>query len=209
VSHFAEDCVLEMPRGRDPWGTRSVGKSAVREGLAGRFKGMPDVHYGDAVHRPRAAATTIAAAGERLDPARQWISKVPTPFQRRAKSIRSAICCRCGAMNLSDDSFVSSKAKVCSRSDSAIVVVLPSALALRRLAAGRKPWGVEVKEAHYRREFPGNGPAPDRAHRPAHTGISESRFRGGIRPSADLTSGIRLDQRPNIGVAVATDHFTT
>ncbi len=50
MSHFAEDCVLEMPRGRDPWGTRSVGRSAVREGLAGRFKGLPDVQYGDAVH---------------------------------------------------------------------------------------------------------------------------------------------------------------
>jgi ketosteroid isomerase-like protein len=50
ISHFAEDCVLEMPRGRDPWGTRSVGKSAVREGLAERFKGLPDVHYGEAVH---------------------------------------------------------------------------------------------------------------------------------------------------------------
>ena len=50
MSHFAEDCVLEMPRGREPCGTRSVGKSAVREGLAGRFKGLPDVHYGDAVH---------------------------------------------------------------------------------------------------------------------------------------------------------------
>lgn len=50
ISHFAEDCVLEMPRGRDPWGTRSVGKPVVREGLAGRFKGLPDVHYGDAVH---------------------------------------------------------------------------------------------------------------------------------------------------------------
>ena len=50
MSHFAEDCVLEMPRGSAPWGTRSVGKSAVREGLAGRFKGLPDVHYGDAVH---------------------------------------------------------------------------------------------------------------------------------------------------------------
>jgi hypothetical protein len=27
-----------------------VGKAAVREGLAGRFKGMPDVHYGEETH---------------------------------------------------------------------------------------------------------------------------------------------------------------
>ena len=50
MSHFAEDAVLEMPRGRDPWGTRHVGKQAVREGLAARFSGLPDVHYGDDTH---------------------------------------------------------------------------------------------------------------------------------------------------------------
>ena len=50
MSHFAEDAVLEMPRGRDPCGARFVGKASVREGLASRFKGMPDVHYGDATH---------------------------------------------------------------------------------------------------------------------------------------------------------------
>jgi hypothetical protein len=50
MNHVAEDAVLELPRGRDPWGTRFVGKIAVREGLAGRFKGMPDVHYGEAMH---------------------------------------------------------------------------------------------------------------------------------------------------------------
>src|SRR5260370_23644068 len=50
MSHFAEDCVLEMPRGRDPWGTRFVGKTAVREEFAGRFKVLPDVHHGGPVH---------------------------------------------------------------------------------------------------------------------------------------------------------------
>jgi ketosteroid isomerase-like protein len=50
MAHFAEDAVLEMPRGRDPWGTRYVGKRAVRDGLAARFSGLPDVHYGDATH---------------------------------------------------------------------------------------------------------------------------------------------------------------
>jgi len=50
MSRFADDAVLEMPRGRDPWGTRFAGKRAVREGLAGRFKGMPDVHYGEDTH---------------------------------------------------------------------------------------------------------------------------------------------------------------
>jgi ketosteroid isomerase-like protein len=50
MGHFAEDVVLEMPRGQNPWGTRFVGKSAVREALAGRFEGLPDVHYGDDTH---------------------------------------------------------------------------------------------------------------------------------------------------------------
>ncbi|MGI8538642.1 MAG: nuclear transport factor 2 family protein [Rubrobacteraceae bacterium] len=47
---FAEDCSLDMPRGLDPWGRRFVGKAAVREGLATRFEGLPDVHYGDDRH---------------------------------------------------------------------------------------------------------------------------------------------------------------
>ena len=48
---FADDCVLEMPRGPDPSrGARSEGKTAVREALASRFQGLPDVHYGDATH---------------------------------------------------------------------------------------------------------------------------------------------------------------
>jgi ketosteroid isomerase-like protein len=47
---FAEDAILDMPRGPYPWGQRFVGKAQVREGLAGRFKGLPDVHYEDARH---------------------------------------------------------------------------------------------------------------------------------------------------------------
>jgi ketosteroid isomerase-like protein len=50
MGYFAEDCVLLMPRGSEPEGRRLVGKSAVREGLASRFAGLPDVHYGDDQH---------------------------------------------------------------------------------------------------------------------------------------------------------------
>jgi ketosteroid isomerase-like protein len=50
MEYFSEDCSLDMPRGPDPWGQRYVGKAQVREALAGRFKGIPDVHYGDDVH---------------------------------------------------------------------------------------------------------------------------------------------------------------
>ncbi len=52
MSFFAEDAVLEMPRGPDPWGYRHVGAAAVREGLRSRFEGLPDVHYGDDSHYP-------------------------------------------------------------------------------------------------------------------------------------------------------------
>jgi steroid delta-isomerase-like uncharacterized protein len=50
MSFFADDCVFEMPRGPDPWGRRYVGKQQVREGLATRFTGIPDVHYDEDRH---------------------------------------------------------------------------------------------------------------------------------------------------------------
>ena len=50
MSHFADDCVLEMPRGNQPWGSRSEGRENVRKALATRFEGLPDVQYGDEQH---------------------------------------------------------------------------------------------------------------------------------------------------------------
>ena len=50
MSFFAEDAVLETPKGPDPWGRRLVGREQVREGVAARFAGIPDVHYGDGSH---------------------------------------------------------------------------------------------------------------------------------------------------------------
>ena len=50
MGFFADDCVFDMPRGPDPWGRRYTGKAAVRAGLATRFEGLPDVHYGDDRH---------------------------------------------------------------------------------------------------------------------------------------------------------------
>jgi steroid delta-isomerase-like uncharacterized protein len=55
---FADDCTLEMPRGKDPWGARFTGKPAIRAALAGRFEGLPDVQYGDAEHFVDADAGT-------------------------------------------------------------------------------------------------------------------------------------------------------
>jgi ketosteroid isomerase-like protein len=50
MAHFAEDSSLDMPRGNKSWGTRFVGKDAVRKGLAMRFDVTPDVHYGEGRH---------------------------------------------------------------------------------------------------------------------------------------------------------------
>jgi hypothetical protein len=50
VCHFADDCVFESPRGPDLLGRRFVGKAEVRAGLAARFEGIPDVHYGNDDH---------------------------------------------------------------------------------------------------------------------------------------------------------------
>jgi ketosteroid isomerase-like protein len=46
MGFFTDDCVLEMPRGPHPWGRRLQGREAVRSGLASRFAGIADVHYG-------------------------------------------------------------------------------------------------------------------------------------------------------------------
>jgi ketosteroid isomerase-like protein len=50
MSFFTDDCVLELPRGPHPWGRRFQGREEVRSGLASRFAGIPDVHYGDDRH---------------------------------------------------------------------------------------------------------------------------------------------------------------
>jgi len=50
MSFFADDCSFDFPRGPEHFGQRFIGKAQVREALAGRFRGIPDVHYGDDVH---------------------------------------------------------------------------------------------------------------------------------------------------------------
>ena len=50
MDFFSDDCSFDSPRGADPWGQRFTGKAQVCEGLAKRFTGIPDVHYGDDIH---------------------------------------------------------------------------------------------------------------------------------------------------------------
>ena len=49
MEYFSDDCSFDFPRGPEPWGQRFVGKAQVREALAGRFRGIPDVHYGQSL----------------------------------------------------------------------------------------------------------------------------------------------------------------
>ena len=50
MGYLADDCVLFTPRGSNPRGDKYNGKEEVRRGLAKRFEGIPDVHYGDDQH---------------------------------------------------------------------------------------------------------------------------------------------------------------
>jgi len=50
MEFFSDDCSFDFPRGPEPWGQRFIGKEKVREALTSRFKGIPDVHYGDDRH---------------------------------------------------------------------------------------------------------------------------------------------------------------
>ena len=50
MEFFSDECSFDFPRGTEPWGQRFIGKAQVREALAGRFKGIPDVHYGEDRH---------------------------------------------------------------------------------------------------------------------------------------------------------------
>ncbi len=74
MGFFADDAVLEMPRGPDPWGRRYIGLAAIREGLRARFTGLPDVHYGDDTHYldgdmgiSQWTVTGTTPAGERIE----------------------------------------------------------------------------------------------------------------------------------------------
>ncbi len=58
MTFFSEDCVLEMPRGNKPCGSRFEGKQSVRAALASRFEGLPDVHYGNEEHFVDSGALT-------------------------------------------------------------------------------------------------------------------------------------------------------
>lgn len=50
MEFFSADCILQMPRGPDPYGKQYVGKEQVGEAFANRFQSIPDVHYSEDKH---------------------------------------------------------------------------------------------------------------------------------------------------------------
>jgi ketosteroid isomerase-like protein len=74
MEEFSDDCVFVSPRGPDPCGRRLEGRSAVSEGFAARFQGIPDVRYegrGDFVAGERGVSewtlTGTTTEGRRLE----------------------------------------------------------------------------------------------------------------------------------------------
>ena len=50
MEFFADDCSFNSPAWPELRAERFVGKAAVRQALATRFQGLPDVHYGEDRH---------------------------------------------------------------------------------------------------------------------------------------------------------------
>ena len=50
MSFMTDDCVFEASGGPEVWGTRYVGRDAVRAGYAEVWSTFPDAHWGNARH---------------------------------------------------------------------------------------------------------------------------------------------------------------
>jgi ketosteroid isomerase-like protein len=42
---MTDDCIWEIPRGVEPYGTRFEGADAVRSAIDNAFRAVPDIHY--------------------------------------------------------------------------------------------------------------------------------------------------------------------
>ncbi|MDP1749630.1 MAG: nuclear transport factor 2 family protein [Reyranella sp.] len=45
MAMMTDDCLWEITRGSEPYGTRIEGSKAVRAAIADAFRAMPDIHY--------------------------------------------------------------------------------------------------------------------------------------------------------------------
>jgi ketosteroid isomerase-like protein len=50
MAMMTDDVVFEASFGKDPWGTRAVGRTAVREEIAGILQRIPDVRWDEIRH---------------------------------------------------------------------------------------------------------------------------------------------------------------
>jgi ketosteroid isomerase-like protein len=50
MAMMTDDVVFEASFGKDPWGTRAVGRAAVREEIAGILQRIPDVRWDEIRH---------------------------------------------------------------------------------------------------------------------------------------------------------------
>lgn len=66
---MTDDCLWEVPRGAEPYGTRFEGASAVRAAFANAFKAVPDVRYEliRAAFGPDLIVLELLVAGTALD----------------------------------------------------------------------------------------------------------------------------------------------
>lgn len=56
---MTDDVVFEASFGKEPWGTRIVGKAAVREFLTDMFRRIPDVRWDEITHFAHPDCTVV------------------------------------------------------------------------------------------------------------------------------------------------------
>jgi len=59
LAMMTDDVVFEASFGKDPWGTRVVGKAAVRELLHGMFTRIPDIRWDEIRHSAHPDVTVV------------------------------------------------------------------------------------------------------------------------------------------------------
>jgi len=65
LSMMTDDVIFEASFGKDPWGSRAVGKPAVREFLEEMFERVPDIRWDEVRHfaRPELAVVEWLTTG--------------------------------------------------------------------------------------------------------------------------------------------------
>ena len=59
LAMMTDDVIFEASFGKDPWGTRVVGKAAMREFLADMFARIPDIRWDETRHFAHPACVVV------------------------------------------------------------------------------------------------------------------------------------------------------